>query len=170
MTIITFGNPPTPYLYEEGLHYNWDETGNVLRLFLLHPSPREINAILAGDIAFNLITYPECLFLLVKFEGMPWWDAPYSWWIVPENRRTQPPELAEDESLLMFIFLINAITKKLIVERPVILPKPFAETLIKAVREQMKNPVNLNQYNRRIEKVYSNYFLPEQMLKNAQIK
>jgi len=170
MRIITLGNPPVPYLYEDGIHYNWDETGNILQLFLSNPSPREINAILTGDVRFNLITYPECLFLLVQFEGMPWWDAPYSWWVVPENKRTQPPQLEEDESLLMFIFLFNSITKKLVVERPVILPKSFAEALIKAVREQMQNPVNSNQYNQRIDEVYRVYSSPAEMLEIAQLK
>jgi hypothetical protein len=170
MRIISLGNPPTPYIYEEGMHYNWDKTGNVLQLFLTNPSPREINTILTGDVAFNLVTYPECLFLLIQFEGMPWWDAPYSWWVVPENQRTQPPELAEDESLLMFIFLINACNGNLEVERPIITPKPFAEALIKAVEEQMQNPIDSTQYNQRIDEVYNTYSFSAQMLENALLR
>jgi len=161
---------PNVTSYREGIHYNWDRAGNALQLFFPNPSPREINAIRRGDVRFNLVTYPECLFLLVQFEGLPWWDAPYSWWIVPENQRTQPPELAEDESLLMFIFLVNACTGILQVQRPIIPPKSFAEALIEAVREQMRNPVNSTQYNERIDQVYSTYSSPAEMLEIALLK
>jgi len=161
---------PNVTSYREGIHYNWDRAGNALQLFLANPSPREINAIKKGNVSFNLVTYPECLFLLVQFEGMDWWDAPYSWWIVPENQRTQPPELAEDESLLMFIFLINSITGILEAQRAIIPPKSFAEALVEAVREQMRNPVNSTQYNERINEVYNTYSFPEQMLEKALLK
>jgi len=170
MRIITFEDSPTPYIYEEGIHYNWDKTGNVLQLFLSNPSPREINAIRTGDVCFNLVTYPECLFLLVQFEGMPWWDAPYSWWIVPENQRTQPPELKENESLPLAIILIDAYTGIVKARREITPPKSFSKALIKAVKQQMLNPVDSNQYNQRIDDVYNTYSFPAQMLENALLK
>jgi len=168
MRIITFRNPPP--LYKEGMHYNWDKTGNVLQLFLSNPSPREINAIRTGNVSFNLVTYPECLFLLVQFEGMPWWDAPYSWWIVPENQRIQPPELKKNESLPLAIILIDAYIGIVKARREITLPKSFSKALIKAVKEQIQNPVDSDQYNRRIDDVYSTYFFPAQMLEIAQLR
>jgi len=170
MKIIALGDPPTPYIYEEGMHYNWDKTGNVLQLVLSNPSPREINAIRTGNVSFNLVTYPECLFLLVQFEGMPWWDAPYSWWIVPENQRIQPPELKKNESLPLAIILIDAYTGIVKTRREITLPKLFSEALIKAVKEQIQNPVDSNQYNQRIDQVYRTYSFPAQMLENALLK
>jgi hypothetical protein len=73
MKIVTLGELYSPNVtsYKEGIYYNWDKAGNVLQLFMANPSPCEINAIRRGDVSFNLVTYPECLFLLVRFEGMP---------------------------------------------------------------------------------------------------
>ena len=172
MRVVTLGELYSPNVtsYKEGIYYNWDKVGNVLQLFLPNPSPREMKAILAGKVSFNLVTYPECLFLLVQFEGMPWWDAPYSWWIVPENQRIQPPELKENESLLLFIVLVNANTGIVEALRKISLPESFSEALIKAVKEQIQNPVDSQLYNQRIDKVYRIYSSPAEMLKIAQLK
>jgi len=172
MKVITLGELYSPNVtsYKEGIYYNWDKAGNVLHLFMANPSPREINAIRRGNVSFNLVTYPECLFLMIRFEGMPWCDAPYSWWIVPENQRIQPPELKENESLPLAIILINANTGIVEALRLITPPKSFSEALIKAVKEQVQNPVDFNQYNQRIDQVYRTYSSSAKMLKNAQLK
>jgi len=150
--------------YSEGVHYNFDKAGHILHLFIKNPTASEINNIKKGEIYWNFLVYPECLFLLIKFGSLPWFDAPYSWWIVPKQRRIVP-KLEEHELFTIQIILINATTGIVEAIRLISLPKIESQTLLNIIQFQIENPISPEAYHRRIDQIYQLCPTSEAMIK-----
>src|SRR5262249_3425169 len=74
----------------EAGEFNVYNNGLELRLFFPHPTEAEIRGVKQAACQFALFVAGDVLFFLYRFAGLPWSDAPYSWHLVPSDRRVLP--------------------------------------------------------------------------------
>src|SRR5947209_19360720 len=101
---------PNRTSWPEGVEYNWRQNTHELKLYYRPPKASEIAAVKQGAAEFALSVVGDILFLVFRFGPQPWSDAPYTWWMVPADQRTPPPELAGEERVLLNVLLIDAGT------------------------------------------------------------
>jgi len=104
--------------WPEGVEYNWMHNVHELRMFFRNPQPQEVQSVKSGKVEFGLVTEEDVILLLFRFlgaqkgqRGIDWSDAPYSYHMLPEDRKGLPPEqLRPSERSLLNIILVNAPT------------------------------------------------------------
>lgn len=154
--------------YPEGCEYNFSDNGHELRLFFNSPTKGEIHEIRKGRDQFKLLFYRgSVVFLLYKFGSMPWSDAPYSWWRVPEGRRTIPQPVADGEGALLTITLIDASTGIVQAIRAIALPTDLSRQLHRAIAAQLENPVLAGRYDADVDAAYRQFPDTEAMVREV---
>ena len=159
--------------WPETLQYNYRSGGHELVLFLAAPSPQEVQGIRQGVAEFALFVQKEALFLLFRFgtegEGLPWSDAVFNWWLVPDAERAVPEREASDqERALLNIVLVNAEDGKIAVLRVVTLSPEFTAKLNAALRQQARTAWKGEaEYDKALNKIYQRYPTTEAMLNVA---
>lgn len=150
------------YKFQVGALYNpnrtqWPECaqfmfrggGTEMVLFFLSPTEDEIEGVRKGRAEFAVAVHEGVIFFCYQFgrypaatgASIPWSDATFSWWLVPEGERSLPnPEPTTDERNLMVIHLVDASTGILLVIRAVSLPPPLSSALNSAIRDQASRP------------------------------
>ncbi len=173
-------------LYKEGrtswpevVEWNWAPDLNELRLFFRNPQPQEIQSVRVGKVEFGLVVEQDILLLLFRFlgaqpgqKGITWSDAPYSYHMVPQNRRGLPPEeaLSPDARTLLQIVLVDASTGITLAIRMVSFSHEFTERLYQAIREQAAMPFDQVKYDRQLRWLYATYPNSKQMLSRAVVR
>jgi hypothetical protein len=166
-------------LYAPGVT-SWPERGEFLlydaglelRLFFGSPTPREVNAVRKGPCRFALKVEGDVLFLLYQFgteDEVPWSDVPFTWHLVPEDRRTLPSaqDTGETRAVLQTV-LIDASTGIVRAIRAVSLSPDFTRALLGAIRVQASTPwPGRADYERQLADVYRRYPTTEALLASA---
>lgn len=140
--------------YPETVKFDFTQGGPILLLFYASPTESEIQSCRSGNLKFGFVELNGIIFILYKFDGMPWSDAPYS------VHLSAPFELAEIEGGMGFglqIYLVDADTGILKVIRYVGLGHDFSERFKEAILKQKEQPFNQADYDRTIQRVYSQY-------------
>lgn len=159
------------YRYEVGKLYNanrtrWEETAEYnyraniheIRLFFRSPKPSEVQAAKQGEANFALVVQQDMILLVFRYGSIPWSDASYTIHRVPENERTLPPEMInEQERAQITLFLINADTGILLAIRQTSLSHDFTVALHQAIREQAARPFDQVLFDRQLRMLYSKY-------------
>lgn len=179
---IEVGKPLRPGLgrLPEGAQYNWGQGGHVLDLWLPHPSASEIKAAKSGAIEVALLEVaeaPDVIWLLYHLEGpgdrgIPWSDAPYSWHLLPEDRRAMPEMLThEAQRALLHVILCDAGTAIVKALRSVSLSPELSGALHDAILQQAARPwPGQAAYSRQIQATYDAYPTTQAMLQAAQYR
>ena len=163
------GQPYNPRVrqWPEGANYNFRGGQHELLLLFPHPSAAEIRGAKTGQCEFAMLKSADSLlFFLYRFAGVPWSDAPYSWWRVPVDQRiipvaTESPELRA----LLQIILIDAETGIIRAIRGVTLSPDFTLALHDAIRVQASTPAG--DYDQQIAAAYRRWPDTEAMLREA---
>lgn len=153
--------------YPEGCEYNFFDAGHQLRLFFSNPNKQEIHAVRKGKASFGLLVSENIIFLIFQLKPLRWSDAPYSWWMVPEDRRAEPQEISEGEGALLQIILINANTGIVEAIRAIGLDTDFSRVLHAQIRHQMQKPLAPQEYSNQVDRAYAKYPTSLAMLQNA---
>lgn len=176
---IEVGRPLRPGLTRlpESAQYIYDAGGHSLLLWLARPSQAEDKAVKSGRVEVALLELPEApdaLWLLYSLEGpggrgIPWSDAPYSWHLVPEDRRATPGMLTEaPQRALLQIILCDASTAIVQALRVVTLSPEMSGALHDAILQQSVRPwPGRSAYDRQLEVAYRRYPTTEAMLAAA---
>src|SRR5260370_29533370 len=96
MAILEVGKPYIAGLaaIEPRVQYNFRSGQHELLLCFSHLTEAEIAAVRTGDSEFAVLIYGLVIFFLYRFEkAIAWSDAPYSWQLVPADKRQPPPTL-----------------------------------------------------------------------------
>lgn len=144
--------------WPEGGEYNYREGAHELLLRFAAPTPREVEAVTRGPAGFGLLGHGDAAFLLYRFgDAVPWCDAPYSWWLVPEGQRTEPaPPGAGLRALLQVVLIdVRGIVRGL---RALTWSPEFTEAVHAAIRGQIaRGRPDAGRYNRQILEAYERW-------------
>jgi len=96
--------------------------------------------------------------LLFRFEpGIPWSDAPYSYWMVPSGERAVPPVLQGEQRPILQTILIDAGSGIIHAIRTVSLSTRLGSVLHEQVRDQAAKPITQAQYDSAIDNIFTKY-------------
>lgn len=131
------------------------DAGLELRLFFKNPSSSEVKDIKNGVASFALSYHLDILFLSYRFGTAPWSEAAFSYWLVPEDRRTQLENLFGKQRYLLQVVLVDADTGLIKVLRAITLTPTMSHELRRLYLEQQDSePVDQAVYLERCNQVY----------------
>ncbi len=140
--------------YAEGTKFDFQQSGAALELYFSKPTNDEIQDIKRGRFEIGFYECGNIIFLLFKFGGWQWMDAPYTVHLsMPFT--FEDPEPGTGYSLN--VSLIDAATGILRGIRYVGLSTDFSQKFKDAVNRQKLKTFNLSLYNSEIQQVYGNY-------------
>lgn len=139
--------------YKEGIVFDIDDKGSNLIIRFNTPSNSEIKAIKQGKLKCGYYTEGEAIFMLFKFEGIQWMDAPYS--VKLSKNSTKIQDINDGQGLALNIYLIDANTGVLKSMRLVGLPTAFSRKLKSVVERQRL--MSFENYHQTINTVYMKY-------------
>jgi hypothetical protein len=140
--------------YQEGVKFDFDQSGGTLFLFFKNPTGEEINSIQKGKLQIGMYENSKIIFMLFKFENMEWMDAPYNVHLSP------PYELQFIRNGIgygMTIFLINANTGILEAGRLIGWRTDMSRKFKEAVECQRSYRYDTFKYTQTLNQVYGNY-------------
>lgn len=152
--------------YKEAVKFEFTKAGPVLLLFFDAPTPKEIDSVAGGDLRIGFDEKNEIIFLLLKFEGMPWMDAPYSIHLSP------PVDLAEVEEGTGYglqIFLVDSSTGILKAMRIIGLGTEWSRRFKEAVERQRETAFDAGIYDAKIQNIYRS-FTPKDLAETVPLK
>jgi len=130
----------------------WDSTAR-LRFFLDGPSEVEIKAIEEGNATFALTVDGPAIFLLYRFDPIPWASVSYSWHLNGEG--TVLPEMPSSPHarLSLYTSLVDANTCVVKALRMCTLSPHFTSKLIATIRAQAREPFDRDAYTRHVDRI-----------------
>ncbi|MZK49025.1 hypothetical protein [Clostridium beijerinckii] len=139
--------------YKEGIVFDIDDNGCNLIIRFNSPSNNEVKAIKQGSLKCGYYTEKEAIFMLFKFDGIEWMDAPYS--VELSKKLTKIHEINDGQGLALNIYLIDADTGILKAMRLIGLPTAFSRKIKVIVERQRSMP--FENYYQTINAVYMKY-------------
>lgn len=140
---------PSRTRWPQTCQFNFRDGEAELVIFLSGPKPEEVSGIRSGKAEFALLVERGLILLLFQFHraglapmgatktAMPWSEAVFNWWRLPEGERRVPgDEPTEESRQLLSVLLVDASTGILLVIRAVTLSPEFTEALRSAIRAQ----------------------------------
>jgi len=146
--------------YQEGIKFDFDQSGAMLFLFFNHPTEDEVKNTKKGSLELRLCSMSNVIIILTKLEGMQWMDAPYS---VHLSQPFEFDEIGPDQGVGLSIFLIDAATGVLKAMRYVGLSNDFSNRLKEVINEQKITDFDTRQYQQSINNIYSAYSTNEML-------
>jgi len=128
--------------YPEGGEFNLLDDGPELKLRYARLSKEEVRVLRRGECEFALVTDGPIVFFLYRFgRAFPWSDAPYSWHLVPADRRPDPTVFTSAEQRhLLQVIAYDAADATVYALRAVSLSPEFSRALAQAVLTQSAAP------------------------------
>ncbi len=124
--------------WPEGTRYTYDEEGHTLLVYFPRVSERERRDFQHGDAEFALLYEPPVIFLLFKFGGQFWMEAPFCIHQVPESRRlTTVIEPGGRVWAELDVHLVDSAYHSLSARRKLTLPEEFALQVEEMIWEQL---------------------------------
>jgi hypothetical protein len=157
--------------WPEATIFDYTAGGCHLILSYRHPTTREKETF-SGPARFALVFKYGLIFLLFKFGDMPWQDAPYSYWLVPEEIRPDPEaDLNKPgDRLFLSCFFINAATGVLEEMRAMTVSPAFTTRLLQCVKEQAERPLTIEEQSLAVARINNQYLRPKAMVRDALVQ
>jgi len=115
--------------------------GHELLLRFNSPTADEIAAVQNRHAQFALTVTDDIIWLLFRYEGIQWQDAPYSWHLMPEDERELPEPLpTEPHRATIHTVLIDAETGIVRAVRVLTFTSLFTLYLHEAITRQAAEP------------------------------
>ncbi len=167
MHVISIGEPYDPSLsdWPEGCLYNYDMSGHWLHYLYKSPSDLEVSSVQRGTAQFGLYVHDSAIFLLHQFGDMPWNDAAYSWWIVPEQER-RLPEVCDELHALLKVVMVDTSTGLVAALRALTFSAEFTKRLHEAIRTQSKKSFSRSRHDQIVRDVYSRFTTDDLVLRS----
>ncbi|RQR34822.1 hypothetical protein DIE22_16165 [Burkholderia sp. Bp9142] len=155
---------------DEGAHFGYVDTGPHLQISMTAPTRDEVRAFRKGRARFVLVEEWPILFFLAKFGDMPWWDAPYSLSILPQELRRMNEEYRPGLRYSLTSVLIDSLSGGQRGVRVCTLSPEFSNALHGALERQRGSTVDRESYDRVIDQAYRRFPSTESMLPSAVCK
>lgn len=150
--------------YQEGIKFNFDDSGAFLMYLFSSPTDKEISCIRKGDYSFKVCEFPNVMFFLSKFGSMNWEDAPYS----PHLSKSFTFQtLTEGMGYGLTVVLVDAATGVLKGMRTIGLPTKFSLQLKASIERYLQQAFDNSTYLGAIDVAYAKYSV-EDMVRIAQ--
>lgn len=156
--LLSVGKPyiPSRTRWLEATDYNFRCGSHELRLFFESPSDTEVRAITNGRAEFALYVEGDVIVLCYRFEPMGWSDQSFTWHLVPEDQREEPPDAHGAERATLAVILVDAISGLVRGLRIVTFSAEFTRDLHDAIRAQARRPwPGENEYGRQLSSIYA---------------
>lgn len=140
--------------YMQGTRFDFLQSGAILELYFHRPTGDEIQDVTRGKFEIGFYERGSVIFVLFRFGGWQWMDAPYS---VHLSQPFTFEELKEGTGYGLTVFLIDSATGILRGIRYVGLPTDFSRKFREAVERQKTKPFDKATYDAEIEQVYRSY-------------
>lgn len=159
--------------WQEGGKYHYTNYGHELRLFVWHPSHREIEGFTLGVVTLAVLAEEPFLWLLCRFApGLTWRVAPYMWQgLDADEEPTVLPAITPDTRALLQAHLVDAATGILRAVRTIMLSPAFTGALEGELRQclvqNLKTHPAQDDIQAQLKAVQSRYARPQLMLADA---
>lgn len=118
-------------------------------------SEKELNNIKNSDFKMRITYYNDITFILVKFGGQAWMDAPYSAWL--DGELPLSAILTPQEAIKLKIVLVEAETNTIKVVRNVTLDLGTSRRLISCIQVQLETEFNKEKYFKDLAEIYKKF-------------
>lgn len=140
--------------YQEGVKFDFTQSGPVLFLFFNRPTKNEIQSIKSGNGEVGMYVKDEVILMLFKFEGMQWMDAPYN---IHLSAPFEFDVIEEGKGFGLTILLVDASTGILEVIKYIGLSTELSRKLQNAIQNQKLAQWDNVAYEKKINQIYDNY-------------
>jgi len=140
--------------YQEGVIFDFQQAGPLLYLFFNSPTDAEIESVKKGKFEIRFYQKDEVIFILTKFQGIPWMDAPYS---IHLSQPFEFQEITEGKGFGLTTLLVDANTGILKAIRYSGLSTEFSQKLRIAIENQKSIPWDADAYHKKINMIFGNY-------------
>ena len=155
MQILEVGKPYPEGLKRipEGMIFNSDQSGGLLRIVFESPLESEIKEITQGKIKLGLLEEAGIIFFFIKFGELPWMDAPYN---VDLSKFYDLEDLTDKKKgYAVQIVLIDGITGIVQALKLIELPHEMSKHFNEVVEKQRATPIK--DYDNVLNRIYSRY-------------
>lgn len=138
-----------------GVEFSWQgqDSRARLRFFLDTPAPVEVAAIESGAATFALAVDGPAIFLLYRFDPMPWGFASFSWRLNPDDAVLPETPTSPHARLTLHTMLVDTRTGLVKALRMCTLSPHFTGKLIAAIRAQAEGPFDRVAYMRHADSI-----------------
>jgi hypothetical protein len=124
----------------QGAKYSYRSGKHELLLFFDSPSRADVQSVRDAPCEFALALEPPVIFFIYRFgESINWWNAPYSWHMVPAEQRSLPETGGPETQALLHVVLVDAGTGIVCALRAVTFSPEFTRALHAGIREQAES-------------------------------
>lgn len=160
---------------QDSWQYNYRGGEHELVVFIRRPGTAEMSAFKSGQAQFALAALPpeapDVIALAVRFGGMPWSDALYSWHLVPEDQRRIPETDLPEQRILLSVVVVDCADGIVLALRGMTLSPEFTRALHAAIRDQSARPwPGEREYGRQIQALYARYPTSEALARAAAVR
>lgn len=142
--------------HNEGVHFNMDDSGATLIVFMANPTQDEIDQFSAGkrfEIRFTELS--EIIMITMKIGNLDWMDAPYSVHLSKSLSKVEFPQAGN--GLALTLMLVDAINGEIKSMRLMGMSENFSKKLIGAILEQKMKPFAIESYAENLKNVFRRY-------------
>jgi len=143
------------------------ECGPTLTIHMSNPRAQEIVDIRRGESRFALAMHGPIVFLLARFGGIDWMDAPFHAGLYPSHLRGMPRDWKPGTRLGLAVQIVDSQTGQQHGARLLSLSPHFWDTFAANVHRQASQPILRAEYDEAIGRAYSAYPTARAMLKKA---
>ena len=137
----------------EGMIFNFDQSGSLLRIVFNCPLDTEIKEITQGKIKLGLLEEEGIIFFFIKFGELPWMDAPY---YVHFSKPYNLEELTDPKTgYTLQIVLVDGMTGIVQALKLIELPHEMSKRFKEMVEKQRKTQIE--DYDKVLNRIYSKY-------------
>lgn len=142
------------------IQFDLSDSGCSLSIIWPDMSDKEINALRSGKLEIRTLGMGHVIFILLKFEGLPWVEAPYSPHL--SKNLSEFPEIEEGQGLALVIQAAESKTGEVKVLRMIGLPTKFSRAFIKELQEMMLDaPESIEAYRMEVSALQNNYTIEQ---------
>lgn len=140
--------------YQEGVKFDFTQSGPVLTMFFDKPTEKEIECVRSGGLQCGFYVKDEIIFMLFKFGGLEWVDAPYS---IHLSKPFEFQQIDEGMGFGLNVYFVDAATGILKVMKLFGLHTKFSISLRDEMLAQRQKSFDVGKYQQKINQVYGNY-------------
>ena len=160
-----------PRMYQEGIKFDFDDSGCVLIAFFNRPTNEEVQEFKQGKIKLGYHKYKNVLMMLAKIGNLSWMDAPYS--VHLSNNLTHISDIEEGMGLATTVMLVDASNGEIKTLRLVGANHRLSCSLVKDIKAQKE--MSFDNYYNNMNYLFGTYSTKELvnraiMIENMSIK
>lgn len=144
------------------------DRGAELLIYFNRPSTKEIEAVKSGKLQFGMFIKEGVIFILSKFEGMSWMDAPFH--VVLAKNLNELQEVGQGQGYGCSIILADVSTGEIKALRYISFNTEFSRKLKKNIQDQMidRDKFNISEYDSKLKHIMRTYSTKD-MVKYSEI-